>query len=89
MIDEKRFNELWEKAESEKYTKEMTAEYPAWRTRTRRTASTMAGLALVVAVALPLTLSPGSSRGYEKVYCNNKAFSDSHWTEMADELLMS
>lgn len=89
MIDEKRFNELWEKAESEKYTKEMTAEYPAWRTRTRRAASAVAGLALVVAVALPLTLSPGSSRGYEKVYCNNKAFGDSHWTEMADALLMS
>ena len=85
MIDEKRFNELWEKAESEKYAKEMTAEYPAWRTRTRRRAA----LVLVVAVALPLTLSPGSSRGYEKVYCNNKAFSDSHWTEMADALLMS
>ena len=66
----------------------MTAEYPAWRTRTRRRASTMAGLALVVAVALPLTLSPGSSRGYEKVYCNNKAFSDSHWTETANALLM-
>ena len=89
MIDEKRFNELWEKAESEKYAKEMTAEYPAWRTRTRRAASTMAALVLVVAVALPLTLSPGSSRSYEKVYCNNKAFSDSHWTEMADALLMS
>lgn len=89
MIDEKRFNELWEQAEAEKYSKDLAAEYPAWRTRTRRRASTMAGLALVVAVALPLTLSPGSSRGYEKVYCNNKAFSESHWTEMADALLMS
>jgi len=89
MIDEKRFNELWEKAESEKYAKEMAAEYPAWRTRSRRMAGTVVGLALVVAVALPITLSPGSTRGYEKVYCNNKAFNDSHWTEMADALLMS
>lgn len=89
MIDEKRFNELWEQAEAEKYSKDLATEYPAWRTRSRRMAGTVVGLALVVAVALPITLSPGSTRGYEKVYCNNKAFNDSHWTEMADALLMS
>ena len=89
MIDEKRFNELWEQAEAEKYSKDLAAEYPAWRTRSRRMAGTVVGLALVVAVALPITLSPDSTRGYEKVYCNNKAFNDSHWTEMADALLMS
>ena len=89
MIDEKRFNELWEHAEAEKDSRDLAAEYPAWRTRSRRMAGTVVGLALVVAVALPITLSPGSTRGYEKVYCNNKAFNDSHWTEMADALLMS
>jgi hypothetical protein len=89
MIDEKHFDELWERAEAERYTRGLAAEYPAWHTRRRRTAGIVAGLALVVAVALPITLSPSTPAGCKKIYCNNSTYSDSHWISMADALLMS
>jgi hypothetical protein len=43
------------------------------------------GVALLLAVSAPIALSSNTS---ERIYCNNSAFSDNHWTEMADALLM-
>ena len=90
-MDEERFERLWERAEAEEYAMKLTEEYPAWRMRRRRTAGIVAGRALVLAVALPLVYTPlPSSKGNEMaVYCNNSDIEESHWTEMADALLMS
>jgi len=84
-MEEKRFEELWERAKAEKYAEDLAAEYPAWRTHRRKTASMVTGVALLLAVSAPIALSSNTS---ERIYCNNSAFSDNHWTEMADALLM-
>lgn len=88
MMDEKHFDELWERAETEKYVEDLTAQFPAWRTQRRRTAGMVAGLALVLAVATPLMLSQATPSGYEKIYCNRMDISDQQWVDLADELLM-
>lgn len=53
MMDEKRFDELWERAEAGRYADNLAAEYPAWRTRQRRVMG-IAALVLVAGATLPL-----------------------------------
>ncbi len=84
-MDEKRFEELWQRAEAEGYASKMAAEFPAWRSARRRTAGIATGLAMAVIVAVPALNHIQPS---EQIYCNNPAFSNSHWTEMASTLLM-
>lgn len=88
MMDDRRFDALWERARAEKYAEDLAGEYPAWRTQTRRTAGMVAGLALVLAVATPLMLPSHMPANYEKVYCNHKNINDRQWVNLADELLM-
>lgn len=92
MMDEKRFDELWERAEAGHYADDLAAEYPAWRTRRRRIMG-IAALVLVVGASLPL-LPTGSQpqtkhEGYTMAYCNRANISDQYWVDMADELLRS
>lgn len=84
-MDDKRFDALWQRAEAEGYASRLAAEYPSWRTRRQRTAGIMSAMVLAIAVATPLVYHPHPSA---HIYCNNPAFNDSHWTEMADALLM-
>ena len=79
-MDEKRFEALWERAEAEGYATRVAEEYPGWRAR-----RIVAGVALVLAVATPLVYTPMPEM---KVYCNNAAYDESHWTDMASNLLM-
>ncbi len=83
------FNELWEQAEAEHYASKLASEYPAWRTQRRHTAGMVAGIALILAVATPMMLTQSATGNSEKVYCNNAAYDDNHWVDMADELLMT
>lgn len=85
MIEERRFEELWERAEAREYATRLAAEFPAWHAGRKRAAGIVTSLALAVAVAVPLAHRP---QPLERVYCNNTAYSDSHWTETAAALLM-
>ena len=89
-MNEQRFEELWERVEAEGYASRLATEYPAWRTKTRRTASMVAGLALVVAVAVPALMPHKTmeSTYYAKVYCNRTGTDNQHWVDLADELLV-
>lgn len=88
-MNEKRFEELWERAEAEGYASRLASEYPAWRTKTRRTAGMVAGLALMVAVAVPALMphKTTDSTYYANVYCNRTGTDNQHWVDLADELL--
>ncbi len=91
VMNEQRFEELWDRAEAEGYASRLASEYPAWRTKTRRTAGIVAGLALVIAIAVP-ALMPHKimdSTYYSKVYCNRTGTDNQHWVDLADELLLS
>ena len=47
-----------------------------------------AGVALVLAVATPIAMSPSATGNYNKVYCNRAGIQDQQWVNLADELLM-
>ena len=83
------FDRLWEKAEAGRYATELSAEYPAWRRRQRRTAGMVAGVALVLAVATPLMLPQNTTGTYSKVYCNRIDKPAQQWVDMAEDLLIS
>ena len=87
-MNEKQFEELWVKAEAESHAEKLAAEYPVWRQKTRRTLSMAAGVALVLAVATPIAMSPSATCNYNKVYCNRAGIQDQQWVNLADELLM-
>ena len=89
MMNDRDFEQLWERAEAEGHAARLTAEYPDWRHKTRRTLSMAAGVALVLAVATPIALSPSATGSYNKVYCNRTGIQDQQWVDLADELLMS
>lgn len=84
MMNEKRFEELWQSAEAVLHAERLSAEYPAWRTSRRRTAGIVTSMALAVAIAVPLSVHNTS----EHIYCNNPAVNSTHWIETADALLM-
>ena len=89
-MNEQRFEELWERAEAEGYASRLASEYPAWRTKTRRTAGMVAGLALMCAVSVPALMPHETmeSTYYAKVYCNRTGTDNQHWVDLADELLV-
>ena len=87
-MNEKQFEELWVKAEAESHAEKLAAEYPVWRQKTRRTLSMAAGVALVLAMATPIAMSPSATGNYNKVYCNRAGIQDQQWVNLADELLM-
>lgn len=94
-MNEERFEELWERAQVEKYAEDLTAEYPAWRARRRRNMGIAALTLVVVGATLPLLLTgTGTNQlpqhdSYSFAYCNRADIADQYWVDMADELLMS
>ena len=88
-MDSKEFDVLWEQAKVGKYAENLAAEYPAWRTRTRRMAGSVLGIVLVLVMATPVIMQPRTPSIQEKVYCNNIGISDQHWIDLADDLLMN
>ena len=83
------FDELWLRAEAEGYASKLSAEYPAWRHRRHVRRTALASVAIVIVAGFSLfNFHFSSSYPSERVYCNNAAFSDSHWTEMASTLLI-
>ena len=89
-MKEQRFDELWDLAGVESHAAKLASEYPLWRTRRRRTAGMVAGVALVIAVALPVLMPHRNNNNtyYAKVYCNRTGIADQHWVDLADELLL-
>ena len=92
MIDEDKFNEVWERAEAETYASRMKTEYPHWRTRRRRTVGVAAlaiattGIALQI---LPTKTQPMTAGGKHSVtICNRTDMASQYWVDMADALLM-
>ena len=88
-MTENEFESIWQRAESESYSKRLAAEYSDWRVRQRRRVSIVAALVIVVTVALSLHTSRlHQSQDYKKVYCNRAGTSDVEWVSLASEMLM-
>lgn len=91
-MKQEQFDELWARAEAERYGAKLAAEYPAWRTRQRRRMSVAALVLVVVGTALPLTLGGTQPmlehEGYAKAYCNKADIEDQYWVDLAGDMLM-
>jgi len=86
-----RFDDLWEREELKGLTWRMQREYPAAQQRRRQRWSAMTAVA-VTAVALvaffTVQTSPSRApRGYDMVCCNRTTFPDSHWVDLAANML--
>ncbi|MBR1784846.1 MAG: hypothetical protein IJ760_05355 [Bacteroidales bacterium] len=89
MIEEDKFEQLWQMAEAGRYGEKMAREYPSWLQRRRVTARASLGVAallLVAGVALPMMHSK-SAQDFDKVYCNRDGQSDAYWAQVAGEML--
>ena len=89
-MNEQIFEELWDRAEAEGCASRFASEYPVWRTKMRRTAGMVAGMALVVAMAVPALMPHKTmdSTYSANVYCNRTGTDSQHWLDLADELLL-
>lgn len=91
MMTEEQFETLWQRAEAAEHASMLSAEYPAWRNKTRRNLGVIASLVAVVAVSLPLLSHPLSATtdgNCTAAYCNRPDMGGQYWVEMADALLM-
>lgn len=84
-MNEERFERVWNRAEAAGYAARLASEYPSWRSRQRRRTGFVVGIALTIALSVPMLYSHLPE---ERVYCNNQAFDENHWRGMASTLLM-
>ena len=90
MMTEEQFEQLWQRAEAQRFGDELAHEYPAWKQRSQtrhRIAMGAAALLLATGISLPLFTGNGHD-GYERVYCNHTGTSDAQWVDLASDLLM-
>lgn len=87
-MNEQEFEQLWQRAEGAAHGRRLAAEYPVWRQNRRRTVGTMAMLAIVVAVALPIFTAQHAPKDFERVYCNRTGTADAQWADLASTLLL-
>ncbi|MDO4216576.1 MAG: hypothetical protein Q4D03_00185 [Bacteroidales bacterium] len=98
-MNEKEFEQLWQRAEATAYAKRLASGFPRWQHR-RKGRLAIVGLALVTVTALPLMLHQSPShqqqraknstvvKNYEQVICNRQGTSDAQWSALAADLLM-
>lgn len=87
MMDEKRFEELWQTAEAEGKGGRLATGYGAWRQRQRRIGAATAVVAVLLVTAVPL-LTPNPAQDYKHVYCNRTGTTDAQWADLAETMLM-
>ena len=88
LLKEEEFERLWERAEEARYGERLRRNYPVWlrRRRQRRwVAVAMAACVAAVVIAWPAQSQP---KGYDRVYCNRSVQPDSHWADVAAEMLV-
>lgn len=82
------FDELWNQEEQQGLLSRLKKDYPAWQRhrRVRHTVlASVAVLAVTVGIALHSTLS--TLQSYDAVCCNRTTFPESHWAEVAANIL--
>ena len=82
------FDELWEREERQGLERRLQRDYPAWRHTRRTRISIIASVALVAVISFSIfNLQFSISRNYDSICCNRNIFPESHWAEMASNIL--
>lgn len=82
------FEELWERGERDGLLVQLKQGFPRWqrRRRMRRTAFVSVAV-LLVGGAIMLWNPSRESLRYDSVCCNRNVFPDSHWADVASDIL--
>ncbi len=85
-LTDEEFDQLWQRAEAERYGAKLSQEYPAWCARQRRRTGLVTVTAVMLAVAIP-SLMPHHN-GYGKIYGNSSDITEAQWVKIASDMLM-
>lgn len=87
-MNEKEFDELWQRAEAEEYGRRLISQYPSWCQKQRRIKGLVIALVVAVAIVIPLhSAHLRQHRDFENVYCNRTGISDAQWASLAAEMI--
>ncbi len=85
-MSQEEFEGLWQEAEFEAHARKLVSGYAPWKRRQRWIAVGVT-TCLVGAIALfPLQMRQ-QQKMYDKVYCNQTSIDESHWVDVASEML--
>ena len=81
------FDELWEHEECQGLQQRLQQEYPVWKRQRRQRRTMLAAAMVVVVLILPFTFQHSSSRQYDGIVCNRNGIADTHWADVAANIL--
>ena len=83
------FDESWEQAERQALLQRLQREYPVWQRRRKQRIAVACTVAVLAATGITLSSlhSPLSSLQYDGVCCNRSGIAESHWAEVAANIL--
>ena len=82
------FDELWETEERQGLEKRLQRDYPVWRRQRRTRRSIIASVALVAVISFSIfNFQFSISKKYDSVCCNRNTFPESHWVDVASNIL--
>lgn len=89
-MNEKEFEQLWEKAATQRSVETLAAGFPAWQVRRRRRRNSIMGFVAVCLIggSVWFGLNP-SEKNYDSVACNRSGYVDEHWMQIANEMLIT
>lgn len=88
-INEKEFEQLWERAATKQFVTDMNDGFPHWRRQRRQRRNTMMGLAAVCLIGGAVWFNFQPDKRYDTVACNRSGISNEYWLQVADEMLIT
>ena len=87
-MDEKRFEELWAQKERQGLQRRLLQDYPVWLHRRKQRRTIMATVAILAVVGISIfNFQFSTPKGYDYVACNRSGIADTHWAEVASNIL--
>ena len=84
----KTFDALWEQEERQGLQWRLRQDYPAWMRRRRTRRGALASIAVLIVAAVSIfNFQISITKPYDTVVCNRTSFTDSHWAEVAANIL--
>jgi len=87
-MDEKLFEELWEQEEKAGFQQRLWEEFQKWQRRRRIRRTALASLVVIVVAGISIfNFQFSIPEGYDYVCCNRTTFPESHWADVASNIL--
>lgn len=87
-MDEKLFEELWEREERQGLQRRLQQDYPVWLQRRKQRRTIMASVTILAVVGISIfNFQFSTPKGYDYVACNRSGIADAHWAEVANNIL--